>query len=95
MVDQLVVDRPLSIDEFTYALKGIKKSSCPGCDGFSACFYVMFWGKIKDVYFEPYNMLWMRADYMALPDMQFYVYYKSLISHHYTYQILEGYPFSM
>ena len=52
VVDQLVVDRPLSIDEFTYALKGIKKSSCPGCDGFSARFYVMFWGKIKDVYFE-------------------------------------------
>ena len=52
MVDQLVMDIPLSIDEFNYALKGIKKGSCPECDGFDAHFYVMFWGKIKDVYFE-------------------------------------------
>ena len=41
-------DVPISEEEFTAAIKGLRNGSCPGSDGIPAEFYKMFWKQIKE-----------------------------------------------
>ena len=51
-IDKEKCDQPISIDELTEALKGLRKQCTPGINGLTTEWYQFFWQRIKHMYYE-------------------------------------------
>ena len=52
MDSRVDLDREITVDDFTQAVRTLKHNKSPGPDGIMAEFMQFFWGKIKDMYYK-------------------------------------------
>ena len=50
--EKLDLDKPLTLQELTTALKSTNQNSSPGCDGLTTKFYIVFWNKLGSMLHE-------------------------------------------
>ena len=63
--ETLNLDKSLTIDEISMALKSMKNQKCPGIDGFPAEFFKVFWGKLKHFVLRAANC-WFECGEMSV-----------------------------
>jgi hypothetical protein len=61
--DQRILEKRITKDELTHALKSLNKNKSPGIDGLTVEFLVHFWNKLGDLYFKMVNEALSRNEF--------------------------------
>ena len=59
------LDREITLEELQSAIKSMARNKSPGSDGLPVEWYVMFWTRIKDVYYEMVKFCLLRGKLQA------------------------------
>ena len=53
-------EEPISVEEITEAMNGLKHNSCPGSDGLPVEFYKCFWSEVRDLLMAAYETVYRK-----------------------------------